>query len=46
MSILVIGLVILALFVVFGAIFFIAAWTERLETPKRPEKPVSPNPAA
>lgn len=46
MPILVIAFVALALFVVVGAIFFIAGLAERLETPKKPEKPVSPNRAA
>lgn len=46
MPILVIALVVLALFVVVGAIFFIAGLTERLETSKKPEKPILPNRAA
>jgi len=40
MSLLVIAVLVMALLVVVGAIFCIAALAERLETPKKPEEPV------
>ena len=46
MPILVIAVVALALFVVVGAILFTAGMIERRQTPKKPERPVSPNRAA
>jgi hypothetical protein len=46
MQVAVIALIALALFVVVGAIFFIAALAERLETPKKQEKPFSSHRAA